>query len=64
MAVKKVWIEEGCTVCGVCADLCPDVFVLGDDSSKVIDGANLASFSDAIIDAARNCPVDIIKFEE
>ena len=64
MAVKKVWIEEGCTVCGVCSDLAPSVFELGDDSSKVIAGANLAANSDAIIDAARNCPVEIIKFEE
>jgi ferredoxin len=64
MAVKKVWIEEGCTVCGVCADLAPDVFSMGDDSSKVIDGANLGANSDAIIDAARNCPVEIIKYEE
>jgi ferredoxin len=30
----------------------------------VIAGANLAANSDAIIDAARNCPVEIIKFEE
>jgi ferredoxin len=64
MAVKKVWIEEGCTVCGVCSDLCPDVFGMGDDSSFVIEGANLASNSDAIIDASRNCPVEIIKYEE
>jgi ferredoxin len=37
---------------------------MGDDSSSVIAGANLAANSDAIIDAARNCPVEIIKFEE
>jgi len=64
MAVKKVWIEEGCTVCGVCSDLCPDVFSLGDESTTVIEGANLAANSDCIIDAARNCPVEIIKYEE
>jgi len=64
MAVKKVWIEDGCTVCGVCSDLAPDVFSQGDDDSTVIAGANLAANSDAIIDAARNCPVEIIKFEE
>ena len=64
MAVKKVWIEEGCTVCGVCSDLAPEVFAQGDDSSTVIAGANLAANSDAIKDAASNCPVEIIKFEE
>jgi len=64
MAVVKVWIEEGCTVCGVCADLAPEVFVLGDETSSVIPGANLAANSDAIIDAANNCPVEIIKYEQ
>lgn len=64
MAVKKVWIEEGCTVCGVCSDLAPEVFALGDEATTVIAGADLAANSDAIIDAARNCPVEIIKFEE
>lgn len=64
MAVTKVWIEEGCTVCGVCSDLAPEVFEQNDETSTVIAGANLAANSDAIIDAARNCPVEIIKYEE
>ena len=64
MAVKKVTIEEGCTVCGVCADLCADVFVMGEESTQVIDGANLEANTDCIKDAAANCPVEIIKFEE
>jgi ferredoxin len=64
MAVTKVWIEDGCTVCGVCSDLCPDVFVMGDETSSVIAGANLAANTDCIKDAATNCPVEIIKFEE
>lgn len=64
MTVKKVWMEDGCTVCGVCSDLAPEVFIMGDDATSVIAGANLAANSDAIIDAARNCPVEIIKYEE
>jgi len=64
MAVKKVWIEEGCTVCGVCSDLAPDVFAMGDESSSELAGAHQAATSDANIDAARNCPVEIIKYEE
>jgi ferredoxin len=23
MAIKKVWIEEGCTACGLCVEICP-----------------------------------------
>jgi len=24
MAIKKVWIDEGCISCGMCEELCPD----------------------------------------
>ncbi|MDZ7738465.1 MAG: 4Fe-4S binding protein [Bacteroidales bacterium] len=27
MAIKKVWIEEGCTSCGLCEDICPDIIL-------------------------------------
>jgi len=30
MAIVKVWIDEGCIVCGVCGDECPDVFLITD----------------------------------
>ncbi|MBP6610963.1 MAG: 4Fe-4S binding protein, partial [Paludibacter sp.] len=26
MAIAKVWVEEDCIACGVCEDLCPQVF--------------------------------------
>ncbi len=63
MAIKKVWIEEGCTVCGLCEELCPEVFEV-DDEAVVKDGADFESNEDGIKDAAENCPVEIIKFEE
>ncbi len=64
MTVTKAWIEEECTVCGVCSDLCPEVFVLGDETAAVIEGADLAANTDCIIESATNCPVEIIKYEE
>ena len=63
MAIKKVWIEEGCTACGVCESICPDVFVV-DDLATVIDGANFEDFDAEIKDAADSCPVEVIKFSE
>ena len=30
MAVSKVWIEDGCTACGVCEEICPEVFEVQD----------------------------------
>lgn len=31
MAIKTVWIEEGCIACSACETECPDVFVVDGD---------------------------------
>lgn len=63
MAIKKVWIEEGCTLCGLCTDICPDVFELGDETSTVKKGADLNANEEKIKEAADSCPVEVIKYE-
>lgn len=62
MAIKRVWIEEGCTACGLCEDICPEVFVV-EDLAKVIEGVNFSDHESGIIDAAESCPVEVIKYE-
>ncbi|HKI89778.1 MAG TPA: ferredoxin [Draconibacterium sp.] len=62
MAIEKVWIEEGCTACGLCEELCPEVFTV-DDEASVIEGVNYSDFEDQIKDAAENCPVEVIQYE-
>lgn len=61
MAIKKVWIEEGCTSCGLCADICPEVFEI-DGEAVVKQNADLSKEA-GIKEAADSCPVEIIKFE-
>ncbi|MBT7960517.1 MAG: hypothetical protein HN765_01085 [Euryarchaeota archaeon] len=34
--VAKVWIEEDCITCDACQDICPEVFLVSDDSSKIL----------------------------
>ena len=63
MAIKKVWVEEDCTSCGICESLCPEVFVI-EDISTVIEGVNYAVNEDQIKEAAESCPVEVIKFSE
>lgn len=63
MAIKKVWIEEGCTACGLCEDICPEVFKV-DDLATVIDGVNYADYEEKIKEAAESCPVEVIKYNE
>ncbi len=62
MAIKKVWIEEGCTSCGLCESICPEVFLV-EDIATVIDGVNFNDYESGIIEAAENCPVEVIKYE-
>ena len=62
MAIKKVWIIEGCTSCGLCSDICPEVFEMPDEA-KVIPGVNYNDFETEIRDAADSCPAEVIKIE-
>ncbi len=62
MAITKVWIEDGCTLCGLCEDECPKVFEI-DDVAEIKEGVNAADFEVGIKEAAEGCPVEVIKFE-
>ena len=62
MAINKVWIIEGCISCGLCEELCPEVFKQ-EDVAVVIDGVNYNDFEDQIKEAADSCPVEVIKYE-
>ncbi len=61
--MKKVWIEEGCTACGLCEEICPEVFKV-EDLATVIEGVAYGNFEDQIKEAAESCPVEVIKFEQ
>ncbi len=64
MAITRVWVEDGCIVCGACEDICPDVFEVGDETTEIADGADFDAYEDAIREAAEECPVEVIKFDE
>ncbi|MGM0529953.1 MAG: ferredoxin [Bacteroidota bacterium] len=65
MAIKKVWIEEGCIADGICQEICPDVFGEDDEGEAyVIEGADLNANEDCIKEAAEECPAEVIKYEE
>ncbi len=63
MAILKVWVEEGCTACGLCEEICPEVFKV-EDLATVIKGVNLSDYEEKIKEAADSCPVEVIKFSE
>lgn len=60
--MKKVWIEPGCTTCGLCQFLAPEVFEVT-DISHIKPQAKISEHSESIKAAAEACPVVVIKYE-
>lgn len=60
----KVDIDrDDCIGCGVCAQICPDVFRIADDGlSELIASAD--GFEEQVREAADSCPVEVIHTEE
>jgi ferredoxin len=63
MDIKKVWMEEGCTACGLCESTCPEVFRV-EDIAYVNEGVNYPEYAELIKEASENCPVEVIKYSE
>lgn len=65
--VTKVWIAPGCIVCDACETTAPDVFDVQEETCIIRPEALEAEFTkprtESIIEAAEECPVEVIKFE-
>ncbi len=54
-----------CTGCGLCVDVCPEVFDMGDDEIAVVKMSEVPD--EALTDcrqAAEDCPTEAIKLDE
>ncbi|NOZ20891.1 MAG: ferredoxin [Planctomycetes bacterium] len=56
--------QEECTGCGLCADTCPDVFELGEETAAVIVDVVPEDLKEDARQAAEDCPVEAIKIVE
>ena len=61
MGISKIWIEDGCTSCGLCEDISPEVFKMK-DVATVIEDADYAAHEEKIKEAAESCPVEVIRY--
>ncbi len=64
MALKKVWIEKGCTACVLCVDIFPQVFKMANGTAAVRKDVHLGIEKDSIKEAAGICPEEVIHYEE
>lgn len=63
MAIASVAIEDGCTGCALCEQICPKVFEMSSDVAKVKSGADFNANEEKIKEAADSCPVTVIKVQ-
>lgn len=67
--VTKVWIAPGCIVCDACETTAPDVFEVQHDNEACVIRPEALEMeftkprTKSIIEAAEECPVDVIKFD-
>ena len=59
--MKAVVDEETCVGCGLCVDVCAEVFEMDGEIAKVIAGEVPDAVEESCKEAAENCPVDAIK---
>lgn len=62
MATPKV-DPELCTGCGICEDICPDVFEVGDDGTSHVINADGCADAGCCEEAADECPEAAISME-
>ena len=62
---RRVYVdEEECIGCGSCEEICPDVFVLNEDTEKAEVINPEGGPEDLIEEAMEACPVECIQWEE
>ncbi|MCZ6597801.1 MAG: ferredoxin [Planctomycetota bacterium] len=68
MAIRRVWVEEGCISCNLCEDVAPEVFeVLAGCESHTKNGYERhlgdPRVEEKVQEAADSCPVEVIQVE-
>lgn len=57
----EVKVNEDCSACGICEDICPEVFELGDEIAEVKVNPVPAELEDKVRESAEECPTEAIE---
>lgn len=60
----KATITDACVSCGLCVDICPDVFEMGDEYAQVKVDQIPEKFEKDVQQAADECPTSAIVIEQ
>lgn len=60
----EVKVNDDCSACGICEDICPEVFELGDEIAEVKANPVPAEHQDKVREAAEECPTESIVITE
>lgn len=64
MRIMKAKVDRsGCIGCGLCAEICPEVFRMADDGLSEVCGEASGDNGAAAAEAAEVCPVSVIALE-
>ena len=59
----KAKVTEDCIACGVCVDLCPQVFQMGEQFAEVQVNPVPSEHEQAVKESAEECPTNAIELE-
>jgi ferredoxin len=60
----KAYVNEECILCGICVDMCPEIFELGDERAKVLAEEIPPEHQECCREAADDCPTDAIEIKD
>jgi ferredoxin len=63
MSIKNVTINPGCISCGLCEFIAPELFEVT-DVSRLKEDANFTQHEKQLKEAAEQCPVRVISYNE
>lgn len=62
--IKATVERDGCIACGLCIDICPEVFYMDNDGLASVKDEVSQELREPAIEARDACPVSVINIEE